>query len=1301
MLGSRDSEILRAPRRGNAHIIMKRRLYLTLFALVSALLCATSAAQNVVVEAVTTAPFGRKLVTAQARFGHTIGAGDVTVEFRILNNPLCEFPPTIGNPPENRIIEVVLLEDGRRVAAGGVDCFTSTGSLTYQPTVPGLKTLVVIGIARNRNESRSSGVPVEMYGISLRSSLGETVTTPFLPFTSRIFVEANALLVDANIKKAEFFHRNLPFALSSGVPYSVGDKVLSDGRLFVVEAIATSSTLPPGSERSLIGEADQARDTIAGITFRYVGPRLASQIDYFNYRQSTDPAVVIPSDYPASPRGRSDLVIGNDNGDVYEVVVAGRPTNVGSLTMETQDLNGTVEFECVGDQLINATYVKGDLVVSNGRIYEVIQEGSTGSIPAAGLTQTTGQVQTIGSVTFNFIPSKVFRHQLPYWAGDLLISNGRAYRVTVGGSLTVGEASAGLTAEKNGPRETRMAFVRFQRVGSAFASVRPNAYKTGDVVSSSNRIYKVVSVAPAPSGTTGPAPTATDPYATQTVIVQYETGNGATPFANQSVTFQLVVPQFHRYTQLSSDYAGVPLQEAVVYRVGDAVVSNGRIYEVTVGGTMGAVGSGLMTEGTETLGGLRFQYLSLAFKQLSTVRPFADVPFPYSAFDYSFPYALKWSPAESISNHLSLFGPFGYFEEHTVIELLTRTTDSKDRTDVSATVPVSILPPINPRASLVATITSPAPERLVAAGTEVQLTAEVKDENGIVRVVRLVQFFVDGVALYAPDVSFPYTSEEPAHWTPTIAGTYILNALAVDDKGNYTISPDLRVNVTDNQPFVRLNGPGSADPFNPTIVGSGTTIDITGVASGSGGNPARVSLIEVFSDGNLVGTAGAAADGTFTLPFTPTNASGAPLDFQLTARVTDVNGATGNSNVIYIQVSPSSAGGGGGGGGGTPVTVSTVQFAQPTYTAAASDSGVSITVSAIRAPGDNGPISVNYTTSNGSASSGQDYQTQTGTLVFGPGETQKVINVTLFPQTAVGPDRTFTITLSSPSKGVLGTNSTATVIISFPDLSTKVLNVATRGLVGLGDEVMIAGVIVQGSSPKRLVVRGVGPSLTQRGVPNAMSDPTLTLVDSDGNAIGYNDDHASSTSADRAFLSQQGLTPENTTEAAIVTTVNPGVYTAILRGKTVGAGLVEVYDVNQTASSRLVNISTRTKVGQGDNGALIAGFIIAPPANEPGTAKNVVIRAIGPSLSSTGVDGELTDTTLDLYSGSQLVFSNDNWKSNSSGERAFLEAIGLAPRNDKESVIMATLEPGSYSAVVRGKNNSTGVALVEVYVLNE
>ena len=385
----------------------------------------------------------------------------------------------------------------------------------------------------------------------------------------------------------------------------------------------------------------------------------------------------------------------------------------------------------------------------------------------------------------------------------------------------------------------------------------------------------------------------------------------------------------------------------------------------------------------------------------------------------------------------------------------------------------------------------------------------------------------------------------------------------------------------------------------------------------------------------------------------------------------------------------------------TPGSASIVHFSQESFSAVTTEPNVSLTVNLDRVEGDTGTFTVNYATQDGSAIAGRDYQQSSGTLLFASGQSQQTIVIPLLPQSVPAPGSTFTVTLSGPSRGSLGVPSRATVIFFSPDLSTKLMNISTRGPVQTGNDVMIAGFIIQGDAVEQVVLRGIGPSLTLLGVVGAINDPTLTLMDANGNQLAFNDDYAANSLADQQTIAANGLTPGDSREAAILASLTPGTYTAILRGKTNGIGLVEAYDISATASSHFVNISTRAKVEQGDNGALIAGFILAPPANQPGTARRVVIRAVGPTLSNFGITNALADPTLDIYRGSQLILSNDNWKSNSAAAKEELQSLNLAPINDRESALVTTLDPGSYTAVIRGKNNTTGVGLAEVYQLSQ
>ena len=261
-----------------------------------------------------------------------------------------------------------------------------------------------------------------------------------------------------------------------------------------------------------------------------------------------------------------------------------------------------------------------------------------------------------------------------------------------------------------------------------------------------------------------------------------------------------------------------------------------------------------------------------------------------------------------------------------------------------------------------------------------------------------------------------------------------------------------------------------------------------------------------------------------------------------------------------------------------------------------------------------------------------------------------------------------------------------------PPASNPVLNISSRLRVQTGENVLIGGFIVIGSDSKKVLVRGIGPSLTGQGVSGALADPVLELRDSASRLIKSNDNWKSS---QRAEIEATGAAPTKDLESAIVTTLAPGRYTAILQGKnaTTGIGSVEIYDLSASITSKLANISTRAFVSTGDN-VMIGGFIIGPSGT--GQTK-VIIRAIGPSLSGAGIMGiPLQDPVLELHKGTPLIAQNDNWRDT---QQAEIQATGIPPTDIRESAIVKTLTPGAYTAIVRGKNGSTGVAVIELYVL--
>jgi hypothetical protein len=254
-------------------------------------------------------------------------------------------------------------------------------------------------------------------------------------------------------------------------------------------------------------------------------------------------------------------------------------------------------------------------------------------------------------------------------------------------------------------------------------------------------------------------------------------------------------------------------------------------------------------------------------------------------------------------------------------------------------------------------------------------------------------------------------------------------------------------------------------------------------------------------------------------------------------------------------------------------------------------------------------------------------------------------------------------------------------------MPAQALNLSTRMRVQTGDNVGIGGFIITGTAPKQVLLRAMGPSLTQAGVPDALADPMLELHGPPGFVTITNDNWRDGS------CTLIGL-PTNDLESAICTTLDPGAYTAIVRGKdnTSGVALVEVYDLDQAAASKLGNISTRALVSTGSN-IVIAGFILGGN----GGADRIVVRGIGPSLTAAGVANALGNPTLELRdSNGALIRADNDWQDNAA-QAVLISAAGLAPTNPLESAIAATLSPGLYTALLAGVNNGTGVGLVEVY----
>lgn len=279
--------------------------------------------------------------------------------------------------------------------------------------------------------------------------------------------------------------------------------------------------------------------------------------------------------------------------------------------------------------------------------------------------------------------------------------------------------------------------------------------------------------------------------------------------------------------------------------------------------------------------------------------------------------------------------------------------------------------------------------------------------------------------------------------------------------------------------------------------------------------------------------------------------------------------------------------------------------------------------------------------------------------------------------------------VTATAAGGLGTSefSQGRQVVGVP---AQLLNISTRMQVGTDPNQLIGGFIVTGTEPKKVIILATGPSLAAFGITGALADPVLELYQ--GNTLLASNDNWKIPA--EAEIEATGIKPSHDLESALVRTLAPGAYTAVVRGTNgTGIGTVQVYDLSQDSGSKLANISSRGFVEAADSGVMIAGFIIGGIG---GADSRVIVRGLGPSLTAFGIAGALADPTLELKnSNGATPASNDEWQQ--SADAAEISSRNLAPGNAHEAALAISLPPGAYTAIVRGKAAATGVAVVEVY----
>jgi hypothetical protein len=704
---------------------------------------------------------------------------------------------------------------------------------------------------------------------------------------------------------------------------------------------------------------------------------------------------------------------------------------------------------------------------------------------------------------------------------------------------------------------------------------------------------------------------------------------------------------------------------------------------------------------------------------------------PLGALLLKSPYNTDWTPATP-----------------GIYTLVTRVTDNIGNQGTSAPVSITVAPNAAPSVAL----TSPTATTVVA-GTTVALAATASDSDGTITAVK---FLANGI-LIATQTSSPYTTT----WTPGAAGTYTLVAQATDDSGNITNSSPVVLTVVSNQaPTVSITGPSNGSVFNV-----GTTATVTATASDPDGTIASVqflangTVVDTVTTAPFKTTWSPSTDGVYNLTAVATDNAGATTTSP-TVTVLAVIFSTATSDTVYAG-SYAALGESGSFAainlhGRTATLIGYVPSTQTlspakTYyfsnlpidaaggftqsdtagkvliTGRFSDTGVSGTIDSGRLTFI-GPATQASTTKVASgyysgSILGHYSSILTGLVGLDGTITLYLKDGTFVDSGASTVDSTgaFTITTRAGNKfagkadpatgflsGTLSGAASGTFAAALPSGNTFsdgfLRNISTRGLAGPGINTLIAGFVVTGDVPKQILIRAIGPSLSSSGLTGLLPDPQVQLYSGGAPVAGaYNNDWGSVPGIGTVFAQVGAFAlPAGSKDAAVVKTLAPGVYSALVNDVNGASGLamVELYDVdNQAAfsSQKMVNISTRAQVGTGNN-LLIAGFVV-----NGSSPKKVLVRGLGPTLTSYGVTGVLADPILRIVRPSDglVIRENDNWEAGNDPTLVVDAAsrVGAIPlaSGSKDAVILMTLPPGIYSALLSGASSGTGIGLVEVY----
>lgn len=705
--------------------------------------------------------------------------------------------------------------------------------------------------------------------------------------------------------------------------------------------------------------------------------------------------------------------------------------------------------------------------------------------------------------------------------------------------------------------------------------------------------------------------------------------------------------------------------------------------------------------------------------------------------DGSAPYSVTWTPN----------GTGTY-------TLTAAATNSASITATSSAVTVTI----GTNQAPVVTVTSPLPGTTSVAGNAVNLAATATDVDGRVVAVR---FLANGTLVGSAGAA-PFL----AAWTPSASGSYSIVAEATDNSGNVTTSSAVTLTVSGNSaPTVSVTSPrtGATVPVATSTTVSATAADADGTIASVQFYANNVSLgTDSVAPYSVTWTP--SAEGIYRLTAVAIDSSGAVTTSSAVTVLASVPGSATIDTVatgIYIDTKTFSS------GEFTAINLHNRSTTFIAYVPAAQNLTPAKTYYFANIPTDgsgnfelsdsSGVVQISgkfsATGVSGTFADGSNQINFTGAITTSTGTTTTAFyngsvtnhlgsvltgiagldgRITLYAQdgtltdagsTTLDVSGGFTLTTrggnrfvgtADPTTGLLtgtvrkqGTTVTDGFTAaqasgnSYSDGSLR--NISSRVFVGTGEQILIAGFVVNGATPKSVLLRAIGPTLTANGVSGALANPTLFLFNRSGLQIASNDNWSTGGAAVSNAAAAVGAfpLPASSLDSSLVVSLTPGVYSAQVSGVggTSGIALLEIYDVDSVASyasEKMVNISTRGQVGTGDN-VMIAGFVVN------GTApKKVMIRGVGPTLTAAGVTGALADPVLRILRlNGSLVRENDNWSVGNDVNLVNDAAVkvGAFPlaTGSKDAVVLMNLMPGVYSAQLSGANGGTGIGLIEVY----